>query len=169
MRIAARLLLIALIGAAIVWLWGVLFPNPDHVIRKLLAQTARAASFAPGQSYLSRLSSAQRLPDYFATDVEVTIDVPGHEERRLVGRQDIQQAALSARATLDSLDVTFPDITLTIDRDKESATADLAAEARISGNADILVQEMKFTLRKFGGQWLITRVETVQTLQKPGR
>jgi hypothetical protein len=165
MKIAARLFLIALVAAVGLWLWGVLFPNPDRAVRKRLAETARAASFASGQSYFSRLSSAQRLADYFATNVEVNLDIPGHHERQWAGREEILQAALGARTTLNSLNVTFPDVTLIIGPDKESATADLTAEARISGESDLFVEEMKFTLRKFGGQWLITRVQTVQTLQ----
>jgi hypothetical protein len=34
--------------------------------------------------------------------------------------------------------------------------ADLTAEARISGDSDLSMQEMKFTLRKDGSRWLIT-------------
>jgi hypothetical protein len=169
MRIATRLFLIALVAAVGVWLWGVLFPSPDRVIRKRLAEAAHAASFAPGQSYFSRLASARRLSDFFATNVEVNIDIPAHQERQWSGREDILQAALGARSTLESLNVTVPDVTLIIGPGKESATADLTAEARISGDSEMFVQEMKFTLRKVGGEWLITRVQTVQTLQNPGR
>jgi hypothetical protein len=169
MRIAARVLVFALIAVAAVWLWGILFPNPDHVIRKRLADVARAASFARGQSYLSRLAGAQRLAGCFATNVEVSIEIPGHQERHWTGREDIQQAALAARGTIDGLSVTFPDIALSIEPDKQSATADLTAEARITGESDLFVEEMKFALRKTGNEWLITRVETVQTLQSPGR
>jgi hypothetical protein len=168
-RIATRLFLIALVAALGVWLWGVLFPNPDRAIRKRLAEAARAASFAPGESYFSRLSGAQRLSDLFATNVEVNIDIPGHQEGHWAGREEILQAALGARATLQSLSVTFPDMTLIIGPGKESATADLTAEARISGDSDLFVEEMKFTLRKDGSRWLITRVQTVQTLQNAGR
>jgi hypothetical protein len=48
--------------------------------------------------------------------------------------------------------------------DKQSAVADLTVEAKVSGERDPIVWEMKFTLRKTDGQWLITRVETVRTL-----
>ena len=37
-------------------------------------------------------------------------------------------------------------------------------EAHISDEQDLIVQEMKFTLQKINGEWLITRVETVRTL-----
>ncbi len=55
-------------------------------------------------------------------------------------------------------------MTLTIGPDKQSAVADFTVEARAGGDPDLIVQEMKFTLRKIDGQWLITRVETIRTL-----
>jgi hypothetical protein len=168
MKTAMRLVGMALLVVAVVWLWGVVFPSADKVIRKRLEETARAASFAHGQSYFSRLASAQRLADFFAPNVQIDIDIPGHQERRFSGREEILQGALSARATLDSVKVTFADISLNIEPDKQSATADLTAEARLSGDPDPDVQELKFILRKFDNQWLISRVQTVQILQHPG-
>jgi hypothetical protein len=168
-KIAARLVIAALIAAAAVWLWGVLFPSADKVIRKRLAETARAASFDRSQGALSRMAGAQRLPYFFATNVEINIDLPGHQARQMGSRDDILQAAIAVRGTLDSIKVTFPDVALTIDPDKQSATADVTAEAKISGDDQLYIEEMKFELRKFDGHWLITRVETVQTLEKPGR
>jgi hypothetical protein len=168
MKLAVRLVGVALLAVAVVWLWGVFFPGADKVIRKRLEETARAASFAPGQSYFSKLAGAQRLADFFATNVQIDIDIPGHQQRQLSGREEILQGALSARASLDSVKVTFADISLNIEPDKQSATADLTAEARLSGDPDPDVQELKFILRKFGNEWLITRVQTVQILQHPG-
>jgi hypothetical protein len=62
------------------------------------------------------------------------------------------------------LKVKFPDINVTVAPDKQSAVADLTVEANISGERDPMVQEMKFTLQKIDGKWLITRVETVRTI-----
>jgi len=169
MKIAVRLAGLAVIAAAVVWLVGVFFPSPEKIIRKRLAETADAASFAAGQSYFSKLAGAQRLAGLFASNAAVNIEIPGHEQRQWTGREDILQAALAARASLDRVKVTFPDISLTVDPGKESATADLAAEARISGDDSLYVQELKFTFQKIGGDWLITQVQTVQTLQKPGQ
>jgi hypothetical protein len=167
MKIAAQLVIAALITAAFVWLCGILFPSAAKAIRKRLAETARAASFDRTQSALSRRAGAQRLPNFVATNVEINIDLPGHQARQMSGRDDILQAAMAARGTLDSVKVTFPDIALTIDPDKQSATADVTAEAKISGDDQLYIEEMKFTLSKLEGHWLITRVDTVQTLQKP--
>ncbi|HEY3855278.1 MAG TPA: hypothetical protein VGO67_12870 [Verrucomicrobiae bacterium] len=167
MKIALRIVVIALVVAAAVWLWGVFFPSADKVIRKRLAETARAASFDSSQSALSKMASAQRLQYFFATNVEINLDLPGHQARQMAGRDEIVQAALAARGSIESVKITFPDVMLTIAPDKQSATADVTAEVKISGDADLNPQEMKFELRKIDGHWLITRVETVQSLQKP--
>jgi hypothetical protein len=37
-------------------------------------------------------------------------------------------------------------------------------QVQAAGDKDYYVQEMKFTFQKIGGDWLITRVETVRTL-----
>lgn len=165
MKLGTRLFLIVLGAVLGVWLWTILAPNPDRVIRKRLAQVAQAASFAPGSSYLSNLAGAQRLADFFATNVEVRIDVPGHETQRLSSREELFQTDLGARAAVKSLSVSIPDVTLIIQPDKKSAIADLTLEAKIAGDSDMMIQELKLTLKKIDGTWLITRVETVQTLQ----
>ena len=40
----------------------------------------------------------------------------------------------------------------------------LTVDADVSGQRDDIVQEMKFTLQKISGRWLITHVETIHTL-----
>jgi hypothetical protein len=62
------------------------------------------------------------------------------------------------------LTVKFPDINVTVDPDQQSAQADITVEAQAPGEQDMTVQEMRFTLRKLDGKWLITRVQTVRTL-----
>jgi hypothetical protein len=159
-----RLFLLVVVVALGAWAWIALHPSPERLIRRQLEGVARAASFGSNQGYLSKLSGAQGLADFFSTNVEINIDVPGHEARRLAGREDIQQAALASRAAVQSLIVTFPDITVIVNADKESAVADLILRAQVGGEQDAVVQEMKVTLRKINGQWLIIKVETVRTL-----
>jgi len=169
MKIAIRIALAAVVALAAFWLWGVLFPNPEHVIRKRLTEAAQAASFAPGAGYISKLAGAQRFADFFATNAEASIDAGGQEQHHLSGREEIFQTALNARVAMNNLTVSFPEVSIAIGPDKESATADLTAEAKTSGASDMFIEEMKFTFRKFGRDWLITRVETVQTLQRGGQ
>jgi hypothetical protein len=74
------------------------------------------------------------------------------------------QIAAGARASLIGLKVEFPDVNITLAPDRQSATADLTVKVQTAGDRDFIWQEMKFTLQKTGGHWLITRVETVRTL-----
>ena len=53
---------------------------------------------------------------------------------------------------------------ITVSADKLSAVADVTLKVQAAGQKDIYVQEMKFTFQKIGGDWLITRVETIRTL-----
>ena len=160
----SRILLLAVVAALAVGAWVLLHPSPEHLIRKQLEGVAHAVSFGPKESYLARLAAAQRLAGFFSTNVEVQINVPGHQENRLAGREEIQQAALSAQASVQALSVTFPDITIIVNADQQSAVADLTLQAQVAGQPDMIVQEMKFTLRKINGNWLIIKVETVRTL-----
>jgi len=160
-----RLFLLAVVVALGAWAWIVLHPSPERRIRRQLEGVAHAASFGPNQGSLAKLAGAASAADFFATNVEVQIDVPGYQGHRLAGREEIQQAALASRASVRSLTVTFPDITVIVNADQESAVADLTLQARVAGEQEMIVQEMKVTLRKINGQWLIIKVETVRTLQ----
>ncbi len=159
-----RLVLVAALVALGVWLWFVLFPSPEKVIRKRLTELARTASFSPNEGNLARLAGAQNLAFFFSTNIEVDIDVPGLVQHNLMGRGEITQAALGARSAVSGLDVKFPDINVMVAPDKQSAVADLTVEANIFNERDPIVQEMKFTLQKTDGKWLVTRIETVRTL-----
>ncbi len=164
MKIVFRLVLAAALVALGVWLWFVLFPSPEKVIRKRLTGLARTASFSSNEGNLARLTAAQNLAGFFATNVEININVPGRIQHNFLGRDEIKEAVLGARSTLGGLKVQFPDINITVTPDKQSAVADLTVEARVSGEQDLIVQEMKFTLQKIDGEWLVTHVETVRTL-----
>jgi len=162
-NISSFILLAALVALG-VWLWFVLSPSPEKIIRQRLTKLARTASFSSSEGNLARLAAAQSLAGFCATNIEVTIDVPGRSRLTLTGRGEIQQVALGARERLSGLKVTFPDINITVAPDKQSAVADLTVEVNIAGEHDSIVQEMKFTFQKTDDGWLIARVETVRTL-----
>ena len=164
MKIIIRIVLLAALAALGIWLWTFLFPSPEKVIRKRLMQFARTVSTSPNESDLARLAAARSVAGFFAATVELNVDLPELGQRNSLDREEITQAALMARSRAGGLHVKFPDINITVAPDKQSAVADLTVEANISGERDSIVREMKFTLRKTDGQWLITRVETIRTL-----
>jgi len=163
MKIALRFILLAALVALGAWLWFVLFPSPEKVIRQRLTELARTASFSSNESDLARLAAARSLAGFFSTNVEMNVDLPRFAQRSSLDRDEITQIALAASSRAGGLKVKFPDINVTVASDKQSAVADLTVEVDVSGEPDRIVQEMKFTLQKIDGRWLITRVETVRT------
>ena len=164
MKTAFRLFLLAALVALGVWLWFVLFPGPEKIIRQRLTKLARTASFSAGEGNLAKLAAAEDIAGYFATNAEINIEVPGRAQHTLAGRAEIRQVALGARERLSGLNVQFPDINITVAPGKQSAVADLTVVVRVAGEPDSIVQEMKFTFQKTDDGWLIARVETVRTL-----
>jgi hypothetical protein len=164
MKIVLRLALIAFAIAAGAWLWTVCFPSPEKAIRAQLAHLARDASFDSGEGTLAVLNKAEKLAGFFSTNVEVNLDVPGRFQHSFDNRDEITQAAAAAHTAVGGLKVEFLDADVAVGADKLSATADLTVKAQAAGDRDFIVQEMKFTFQKIGGDWLITHVETVRTL-----
>ncbi len=161
MKIVLRVLFIVALLALGVWLWTIAFPSPEKIIRKDLTTLADHASFSATDNGILKIAHAQNIADFFNTNIVITIDVPGHDQQTMTGRDQITQAAIVSRQQFTSLDIKFPDIVITVAPDKTSATADVTAEVTISGNADKVVQEMKFTFQKVDGDWLISEIKTV--------
>lgn len=164
MKMIIRIGLAAALAALGVWLWTVLFPGPEKVIRQRFAALAHTASFLANGSDLARLATARNLAGFFSTNVEMSLDLPRLGQLRSMDREEITQLALAASARGGAVLVKFPDINITVAPGRQSAVVDLTVTATVAGEADSVVQEMKVTLHRIGGQWLITRVESVPTL-----
>ncbi len=165
-RIVTQLVLLALAIALGVWTWNILFPGPDRLIRKRLTELAQLASFSSNEAPLAKAINSQKMVSLCTSDVEISIDTSGRAPRLIKGQDDLGRAALAARSAVSGLTVEFLDINISVAQDKKSATVDLTAKGRISGDNDLLVQELKFIFIKVGRSWLIDRVETVKTLSR---
>lgn len=157
------ILLAALAGVGY-WVWITFFPSPEIAIRKRLAALAEVAAFPANEAPLSRLANAQKLGNFFTTDVEITVDIPGRSQQTFSGREELVQAAVAARSTVNGLNVEFLDIIVVLAPDNETAVVNLTAKAKIPGERDFYVQELKFSLKNIKGDWMIFKVETVKTL-----
>jgi acyl CoA:acetate/3-ketoacid CoA transferase alpha subunit len=164
MKVIIRIVLLAALAALGIWLWTVLFPSPEKVVRRRLTELARTVSSSANESDLTRLAAARSVAGFFAATVELNVDLPELGQHNSMDREEITQLALMGRSRAGGLRVKFPDINITVAPDQQSVVADLTVEANVSGEHDPIVQEMKFTFRKNDGQWLITRIETVRTL-----
>jgi hypothetical protein len=161
MKIARRLVLLAALIAAGVWLWTALFPGPEKIIHKRLVQIAAGVSFHSGENPLVIAARSENLASRFSTNVEISVNVPEFGRQGFVGRTEITQAAAGARARWSGLQVEFPDVSVMVAPDKQSAVADVAVKVQAAGEQNFNVQEVKFTFQKIDGDWLVTRVETV--------
>lgn len=146
-----------------VWLCRILFPSDETRIRKLLAQVAETASLKPNENRLVGLGAAVKLTGFFTPDLVINVDAVGLEGRSIQGREQLQQTVMAARANLQSANIHFPDVHLTIDPDRMSAVAKVAAIADVNGEKDAVVQELKMNLKKVEGKWKIAQVDTVRT------
>jgi hypothetical protein len=145
-----------------IWLWLTLFPSPEKVIKRRFQKLASAATVRAGEGALPRLAGAQSVAGFFATNVEINIDIPGHPQRATLTRDDISQALMAAQFP-NGLKVRFPDVFASVGADGLNAQADVTAEATAPGDQTYMLQEMKITLQKIDGAWLITKVQTVRT------
>jgi ketosteroid isomerase-like protein len=167
MRIVLRLIVAIALVALGVWLWTILFPSPEKIIRKQLAKLAQDASFSQNENDLVKMADAQGVADFFTDNVEVNITVPSHEPVTLTGKGEIRTAALASRQQATALDVKFPDVNVTVSPDRNSAAADVTVDANVSGERDAVIQELQITFQKVDGHWLISKMETVEGVSKP--
>ena len=162
-RVLQLVLALAIIGAAF-WLWAVSFPSPEKVVRSRLNALAKAVSFKASAGTLAQAYSAQKVSEFFTTDVDLEINLSGIEPISLHGRDEVLQIAMAARSRLTSLAVEFPDMNITFGADGQTAKVNLTGKAIVPGERNISAQEFNFQLKKVDGKWLIYRVETVRTL-----
>jgi hypothetical protein len=162
-RILQIVLALVVIGGG-VWLWTVLNPSPEKVIRSRLNALAKDLSFKSGSSTISQAYNAQKVAEFFTTNVDVEVNFAGIEPISLHGRDEVLQIAMVARSRLTSLKVEFPDMNVTFGADGQSAKVNLTGKATVPGERDVSAQEFDFQLKKVDGKWLIYRIETVRTL-----
>ncbi|MDB6017764.1 MAG: hypothetical protein JWR19_2253 [Pedosphaera sp.] len=166
MKYFVRFLLLVVLVAIAFWAWLVLFPSPKQVIQGRLLKLAHLASFPSREGNIVRIANVEKMGNLFSDDAEAVIDVPGIESHTFTRREELMQAAIMARGALNGLKVDFVDTNIEVGPDQQSAIADLTLRAQVSGEKDLIVQELKFTFKKLNNAWLITHIETVKTLRQ---
>lgn len=165
MKTAFRLVLGMAIAALGFWLWTLLFPGPEKLILRKISNLAGSATFSAKDSTFIRAGKAGNLAGDFSTDAQVSFDAPGQGAQTLSGREEIRETALGGFTRLPALKVEFLDVTVRLGADRQAADVSCTARVTAGDNKDFAVQELHFQLKKVDGDWLITRAETVKTLQ----
>ena len=165
MKIAFRLVLAAAAAGLVFWLWTVLFPSPEKIVLNKISKLAAIATVSAGDGNLIRAAKVSNLIGYFSTDAEIHYDVPDGGAHMLNGRDEIRQAAAAGFMQLSSIKVQFFDAAARVSPDKQSAVVTCTARVHAGNSRDFGIQELRFQFKKIDGDWLITRAETVKTLQ----
>ncbi|MDB6067682.1 MAG: hypothetical protein JWR26_3890 [Pedosphaera sp.] len=166
MKTILRLLFLIVVIGLGVWAWTAFFPKPEIEVRKRLNQLAKLASYSKGEGNIAMTVRIERLCALFADQVEVRIDVPGFEAHSFGSRAELLQEATGVSKYFSGgMKAELLDINVEIGPDKISALVDLTLKAKPGDERDMMVQELKITLKKIKGDWLVNRVETVKTLR----
>lgn len=165
MKIILRIALLAAVAGLGFWFWTMLFPSPQKIVLKKISNLAATSSFKSEDGNLTRAGKVSSIISYFSTDAQIVVNIAGLGQGSLNGRDEIREAAARGFTGLKSLDVKFLDATPKIDADKQGASVNCTAEIHVNDSKDFSVQELLFQLKIIDGDWRITRVETVKTLE----
>jgi len=165
MKVASRLVLLGLLGLLGFWLWTLLFPNPEKVVLGRVSSLAATATVNAGDGAVARATKVSNFIGYFSTDAVISYDAPGYGARSLSGLDEIRETAAGGFAGVSSLKVQFQDATARVSPDQQSAEVNCTVRVAAGESKDFGIQELRLQFKKIGGDWLITRAETVKTLQ----
>jgi hypothetical protein len=142
------------------WLYGKLFPGDEARIRALIATVAEKGSIQAGEGNFAKVARVNALVDCFSADVEIRLEGAPGEFTGLQGRGELQRVLQAARLQVESAEIKFDQVAVTLGPGQDQATAQVVALARIHGVEEVWVQELKLILSKAEGAWKIARVAT---------
>jgi uncharacterized protein DUF4440 len=164
---AVTRLLIPLCGVLLVVAIGVWayrwWTGEEHIIKERLNSLAAVLS-PSGDSEFSTISRIGQLRGYFAPDVRVHF---GGDD--IISRDALLALLARWQPPSKSLKVEFVDVSVTVEEDTAlaSLTAKLSnTDASAAEDSIADAREGVVTLRKLNGEWVISSVESTDTLQR---
>lgn len=135
-----------------------MIPNRERLIKKRLARLAEAISITAGESQLARVASASQVVDYFTPDVSLALEGVNVS---IQDRSDLREAVLAARTSMTQARFQFLNINLKFSEQEDVATAFVTILGNINQETNTFARDVKFSLRRVEGQWLIDSVKTI--------
>jgi hypothetical protein len=160
-----RFAFVVLAAAGLWYGWQRLFPDDAAQIEAVLQRVAEGVGGESGGG-VSAIARAAALQSEFAPDV--TVDA-GPPFQRIRGRDAIISAAARVNGTVRNLDVRFPDVDITVQPDRQRATALVTAEARYDeagGGSGFDAREFEVVFTRLDGEWVIAAVTLVEPLNR---
>ena len=142
------------------------WPTPERTIKNRLRGLAEILSVPVNDGDLGRVTRVAQLRHYFADDVQVRA---GGSE--ITSRDALLGVVGSWKPPAGGWTIEFVDMQVTVGQ--ESTTAQVYLTAKISGQdaqtgeATLDAREANLTMSKPGSEWVVTGVESVDTLHRP--
>jgi len=144
-----------------------LLPGEERKIARRLDELAEAASVNADESPVIRAAGGARIGRYFTEHAVIQMDA---DAEPIQGRDTVVALASQARAAAADLKVRFTDVEIRVP-DSGTATAHLtlivSGRSQVDAGDSTDGRELALTLQKIDGDWLISRAETLRTLQRP--
>jgi hypothetical protein len=155
-------------------LWG-----EEGKIARRLDELAKAASADGEENPVVQMAAGARVARYFSENAVIDRG----EGTAPLGRESIATIAAQARAAMPRLKVRFEDVTITLDSSTSAGahtTLVIAGGSAPAPDGDVAgfkpgpareagldARELKVTLEKVDGEWVIARVDALETLERP--
>lgn len=158
--------LVALVALAVVavaaWQW---YFSGERAVRSRLGELADTLSVPAQSSDISRVARLAGLRKYFAGDVRIRLG------DQVVASRDELLAFVSRWTPPGGAVVDFVDVQVTLDPDASGAhvylTAKVTGHDARTGDPTIDAREANVTMARRDGDWVVTDVESEDTLKKP--
>jgi hypothetical protein len=160
-----KAIVLVLVGAGLWAGWRLLFPSDEAQIRALLDRVGDTLSSAASEGDVARLARVASLREELAPNV--TVDA-GPPFKRVTGREALIGALARMRGTLRNVEVTFPDVSVAVAPDRQTAVAVVAAEAQFedAGGRRNDARELDVEFARTDGRWVIAAVTGVSPLRR---
>jgi len=148
--------------------WGLwyLFPTRERQVRRQMNALAQWASKDAGEGALAAVQAAREAKDFFADPCEWQADAFNLSGQ--VAPDEIARYEFAARSRFDTLSVKLYDLSIDFSQD---GAAHVTTTVRVEGTskeADPVneTHEVRGTLAKQDGKWLLKKVTVVEVLRK---
>jgi hypothetical protein len=148
--------------------WGLwhFFPSRQRQVKLQLMALATWATKEPGEGELAAAQTAREAKEFFANPCTWTAEA--FELSGRISTDEIAQYMFAARSRFDSLSVKFYDAVIDF---KEDGSALVTATVRVKGSqrdGDPIneTHEIRCTMIKEDGNWLLKKVTVVEVLKK---
>ncbi len=152
------MLILTLLG----WLGYAWFFPPDSVLieRRILSLVA-LFPVEKKESIFVQALRADRIADYFSCDVSLDLGEISRTSQNIHSRVELRQTVVASRNRISGLRFEIPSLEVKVNEDALNADVRMGVLIWQDQDPNPIAEEMRLTLRKEHGTWLIGRVEGI--------